>query len=114
MVRIQRGGRPSDLQLLGHMLPQILELHQFASACPASRSRPLRIHAVIAVQVWQLVIAISVSFDLAIENAARRNLSFYEKVRFAAVIQVAGHNTKTGRQVLSLSARRLSHLTKIT
>ncbi|MGJ8623421.1 MAG: plasmid partitioning protein RepB [Yoonia sp.] len=49
-----------------------------------------------------------------LENAARRNLSFYEKARFAAVIQVAGHNTKTVRQVLSLSASGLSHLTKVT
>lgn len=49
-----------------------------------------------------------------VENAARRNLSFYEKARFAAVIQVAGHNTKTVRQVLSLSASGLSHLTKVT
>lgn len=49
-----------------------------------------------------------------LENAARRNLSFYEKARFAAVIQVAGHNTKTVRQVLSLSAPGLSHLTKVT
>lgn len=49
-----------------------------------------------------------------LENAARRNLSFYEKARFAAVIQVAGHSTKTIRQVLSLSASGLSHLTKVT
>ena len=49
-----------------------------------------------------------------LENAARRNLSFYEKARFAAVIQVAGHDTKTVRQVLSLSASGLSHLTKVT
>jgi ParB family chromosome partitioning protein len=49
-----------------------------------------------------------------LENAARRNLSFYEKARFAAVIQTAGHNTKTVRQVLSLSASGLSHLTKVT
>ncbi|PHQ85041.1 MAG: plasmid partitioning protein RepB [Thalassobium sp.] len=49
-----------------------------------------------------------------LENAARRNLSFYEKARFAAVIQVAGHDTKTVRQVLSLSAPGLSHLTKVT
>lgn len=49
-----------------------------------------------------------------LENAARRNLSFYEKARFAAIIQVAGHNTKTVRQVLSLSAPGLSHLTKVT
>lgn len=49
-----------------------------------------------------------------LENTARRNLSFYEKARFAAVIQTAGHNTKTVRQVLSLSASGLSHLTKVT
>jgi ParB family chromosome partitioning protein len=49
-----------------------------------------------------------------LENAARRNLSFYEKARFAAVIQVAGHSTKTVRQILSLSASGLSHLTKVT
>ncbi len=49
-----------------------------------------------------------------LENAARRNLSFYEKARFAAVIQAAGHDTKTVRQVLSLSAPGLSHLTKVS
>ncbi|MEQ6204952.1 plasmid partitioning protein RepB [Sulfitobacter sp. HNIBRBA2951] len=49
-----------------------------------------------------------------LENAARRNLSFYEKARFAAVIQQAGHDTKTVRQVLGLSASGLSHLTKVT
>jgi ParB family chromosome partitioning protein len=49
-----------------------------------------------------------------LENAARRNLSFYEKARFAAVIQATGHDTKTVRQVLSLSASGLSHLTKVT
>ncbi|WP_390915444.1 plasmid partitioning protein RepB [Pseudosulfitobacter sp. SM2401] len=49
-----------------------------------------------------------------LENAARRNLSFYEKARFSAVIQAAGHDTKTVRQVLSLSASGLSHLTKVT
>lgn len=49
-----------------------------------------------------------------LENAARRNLSFYEKARFAAVIQAAGHNTTTVRQVLSLSASGLSHLTKVS
>lgn len=49
-----------------------------------------------------------------LENAARRNLSFYEKARFAAVIQVAGHNTKVVRQVLSLTPSGLSHLTKVT
>lgn len=49
-----------------------------------------------------------------LENAARRNLSFYEKARFAAVIQVAGHSTKVARQVLSLTASGLSHLNKVT
>lgn len=49
-----------------------------------------------------------------LENVARRNLSFYEKARFAAVIQVAGHDTKVARQVLSLTASGLSHLTKVT
>lgn len=49
-----------------------------------------------------------------LENAARRNLSFYEKARFAAVIRAAGHDTKTIRQVLSLSSSGLSHLTKVT
>ncbi len=49
-----------------------------------------------------------------LENAARRNLSFYEKARFTAVIQAAGHGTQTVRQVLSLSASGLSHLTKVT
>jgi len=49
-----------------------------------------------------------------LENAARRNLSFYEKARFAAIIQTAGHSTKTVRQVLSVSASGLSHLTKVT
>lgn len=49
-----------------------------------------------------------------LENAARRNLSFYEKARFAAVIKAAGHDTKTIRQVLSLSASGLSHLSKVT
>lgn len=49
-----------------------------------------------------------------LENAARRNLSFYEKARFAAVIKTAGHTTKTVRQVLTLSASGLSHLTKVT
>lgn len=49
-----------------------------------------------------------------LENAARRNLSFYEKARFAAVIQAAGHDTKTARQVLGLTASGLSHLTKVT
>lgn len=49
-----------------------------------------------------------------LENAARRNLSFYEKARFAAVIQDAGHDLKTTRKVLNLSASGLSHLTKVT
>lgn len=49
-----------------------------------------------------------------LENAARRNLSFYEKARFAEAIQTAGHDTATVRQVLNLSASGLSHLTKIT
>ncbi|UWR13351.1 plasmid partitioning protein RepB [Sulfitobacter mediterraneus] len=49
-----------------------------------------------------------------LENAARRNLSFYERARFAAIIQAAGHDTKTVRKVLSLSASGLSHLTKVT
>ena len=49
-----------------------------------------------------------------IENAARRNLSFYEKARFAAAIQDAGHDTAIVRKVLSLSPSGLSHLTKVT
>ena len=49
-----------------------------------------------------------------LENAARRNLSFYEKARFAAAILEAGHATPTVRQVLSLSASGLSHLMKVT
>lgn len=49
-----------------------------------------------------------------LENAARRNLSFYEKARFAAVILSAGHDSKTARKVLGLSAPQLSHLTKVT
>lgn len=49
-----------------------------------------------------------------LENAARRNLSFYEKARFAEAIQTAGHDTSTVRQVLNLSASGLSHLTKVT
>ncbi|MFW2589435.1 plasmid partitioning protein RepB [Sagittula sp. SSi028] len=48
-----------------------------------------------------------------LENAARRNLSFYEKARFAAMIAAAGHDSKTARQVLGLSASGLSHLNKI-
>jgi len=49
-----------------------------------------------------------------LENAARRNLSFYEKCRFAVAIKEAGHDSKTIRQVLSLTAPGLSHLTKIS
>ncbi len=49
-----------------------------------------------------------------LENAARRNLSFYEKARFAAAIQDAGHDTATVRKVLNLSPSGLSHLTKVT
>lgn len=49
-----------------------------------------------------------------LENAARRNLSFYEKARFAQAIREAGHGTTTIRQVLNLSKSGLSHLTKVT
>ncbi|MGR3662594.1 MAG: plasmid partitioning protein RepB [Paracoccaceae bacterium] len=49
-----------------------------------------------------------------LENAARRNLSFYEKARFAAAIQSAGHDNATVRKVLNLSPSGLSHLTKVT
>lgn len=49
-----------------------------------------------------------------LENAARRNLSFYEKARFAEAIRAAGHDGATVKQVLNLSAAGLSHLTKIT
>jgi ParB family chromosome partitioning protein len=49
-----------------------------------------------------------------LENAARRNLSFYEKARFAEAIQAAGHDASTAKQVLNLSASGLSHLTKVT
>lgn len=49
-----------------------------------------------------------------LENAARRNLSFYEKARFAEAIREAGHDTTTVRQVLNLSKSSLSHLTKVT
>lgn len=49
-----------------------------------------------------------------LENAARRNLSFYEKARFAVAIQAAGHDGATVRQVLNLSASGHSHLTKVT
>ncbi|KGM46899.1 plasmid partitioning protein RepB [Sulfitobacter pseudonitzschiae] len=49
-----------------------------------------------------------------LENAARRNLSFYEKARFAEAIQAAGHENATVRQVLNLTASGHSHLTKVT
>ncbi|TRW93154.1 plasmid partitioning protein RepB [Paracoccus sp. M683] len=49
-----------------------------------------------------------------LENAARRNLSFYEKARFAEAIQSAGHESATVRKVLNLSASGHSHLTKVT
>lgn len=49
-----------------------------------------------------------------LENAARRNLSFYEKARFAVAIQTAGHDAATVRQVLNLSASGHSHLSKVT
>lgn len=49
-----------------------------------------------------------------LENAARRNLSFHEKARFAVEILRAGHDTKTVRKVLNFSASGLSHLTKVT
>lgn len=49
-----------------------------------------------------------------LENAARRNLSFYEKARFAVAIQAAGHDMATVRKVLNLSPSGLSHLTKVT
>lgn len=49
-----------------------------------------------------------------VENAARRNLSFYEKARFAEEIQAVGHESATVRQVLNLSASGHSHLTKVT
>lgn len=49
-----------------------------------------------------------------LENAARRNLSFYEKARFAEAIHSAGHDGTTIRQVLNVSASGLSHLTKVT
>ena len=49
-----------------------------------------------------------------LENAARRNLSFYEKARFAEAIGAAGHDGPTVRQVLNLSASGLSHLSKVT
>ncbi len=49
-----------------------------------------------------------------LENAARRNLSFYEKARFAEAIQSAGHDGATVRKVLNLSASGHSHLSKVT
>ncbi|MEO0853441.1 MAG: plasmid partitioning protein RepB [Cyanobacteria bacterium J06648_11] len=49
-----------------------------------------------------------------LENAARRNLSFYDKARFAEAIREAGHDAATVRQVLNLSKSGLSHLTKVT
>lgn len=49
-----------------------------------------------------------------LENAARRNLSFYEKARFAAAILADGHDGATAKQVLNLSASGLSHLTRVT
>lgn len=49
-----------------------------------------------------------------LENAARRNLSFYEKARFADAIQAAGHEGATVRRVLNVSASGHSHLTKVT
>ncbi len=49
-----------------------------------------------------------------LENAARRNLSFYEKARFAAVIRAAGHNGKTVQQVLGLTKSGVSHLSKVS
>jgi len=49
-----------------------------------------------------------------LENTARRNLSFYEKARFAQAIRDAGHGTDTILQVLNLSKSGLSHLTRVT
>ena len=49
-----------------------------------------------------------------LENAARRNLSFYERARFADEIQRFGHDTKTTMHVLNVSKSGLSHLTNIT
>ncbi|MBP0482149.1 plasmid partitioning protein RepB [Sagittula salina] len=48
-----------------------------------------------------------------LENAARRNLSFYERARFAAVIQRLGYDNTTARKVLGLTRSYLSHLQKI-
>ncbi|WP_299553821.1 plasmid partitioning protein RepB [uncultured Tateyamaria sp.] len=49
-----------------------------------------------------------------LENAVRRNLSFYEKARFAEAILEAGHDSATAKQVLNLSKSGLSHLAKVT
>jgi ParB family chromosome partitioning protein len=49
-----------------------------------------------------------------LENAARRNLSFYERARFAQAILDAGHEPATAKMVLNLSAAGLSHLTKVS
>ncbi|MCY4306130.1 MAG: plasmid partitioning protein RepB [Aestuariivita sp.] len=49
-----------------------------------------------------------------LENAARRNLSFYERARFADEILRFGHDTKTTMHVLNVSKSGLSHLTNIT
>ena len=49
-----------------------------------------------------------------LENAARRNLSFYEKVRFAEAILEAGHDSAFVAKALNLSPSALSHLAKIT
>lgn len=49
-----------------------------------------------------------------LENLARRNLSFYERARFASAIQEAGHDTQIVRKVMGLSHSGLSHLTKVT
>src|SRR5690606_20293964 len=49
-----------------------------------------------------------------LENAARRNLSFYERARFARAIMDAGHPPATAKSVLNLSAAGLSHLTRVT
>jgi ParB family chromosome partitioning protein len=49
-----------------------------------------------------------------LENASRRNLSFYEKARFAQAILAVGHDNTTVKSVLNLSAAGLSHLTKVT
>ena len=49
-----------------------------------------------------------------LENAARRNLSFYERARFAQAILNAGHDNATVRSVLNLSKAGQSHLTRVT